>query len=64
MVSLTPDQQKRFVGHTPESFKPAAGAWAAGGSTLVRFASVDEEVLGEALTLAWENSKKTKKGKR
>jgi hypothetical protein len=73
MVSLTPDQQRRFVGDNLESFKPAAGAWGAGGSTLVHFASVEEEVLGEALTLAWQNSaiaktknvkRKTKKGKR
>ena len=71
MVKLTPEQQQRFVGDDSDSFKPAAGAWGAGGSTLVHFASVYIEALGEALTLAWQSTaktrnvkRKTKKGKR
>ena len=55
-LMLTPDQQQRLLGDNPDGFKPAAGAWGASGSTLVRFASTDEETMGEALTLAWQNA--------
>ena len=55
-LMLTPEQQKRFLSDYPGAFKPAAGAWGAAGSTLVHLPSVDEEVLGEALTLAWQNA--------
>lgn len=56
MVVLTPDQQRRFVRDYPDVFVPAAGAWGAQGSTTVRLAKIDEEVLGEALTLARRNA--------
>jgi hypothetical protein len=56
MVKLTPDQQRLFVHGHPESFTPEAGAWGRGGCTAVLLASVDEDTLGEALTLAWQNS--------
>jgi hypothetical protein len=59
MVKLTPDQQQRFMGEDPESFKPEAGAWGRGGSTAVQLATVDDDTLGEALTLAWQNSART-----
>jgi hypothetical protein len=59
-LMLTPDQQKRLLSDYPESFKPAAGAWGLSGSTLVHLPSIDEEVLGEVLTLAWQNSAKKK----
>ena len=55
-LMLTPDQQQRFLRDQPGAFKPAAGAWGAGGATLVRFGSVDEDTLGEALTLCWQNA--------
>jgi len=55
-LMLTPDQQQRFLREDPEAFKPAAGAWGAGGATLVHFSSVDEDTLGEALTLCWQNA--------
>jgi hypothetical protein len=57
MVALTPDQQQQFVRHDPQSFAPASGAWGRGGSTMVQLALVDEETLGEAMTLAWQNAK-------
>ena len=69
-LMLTPEQQKRFLSDHPDSFKPAAGAWGASGSTLVHLPSVDEEMLGEAVTLCWQNAaekaarKKTKNVKR
>jgi hypothetical protein len=56
MVKLTPDQQRLFVLDHPESFKPEAGAWGRSGCTAVQLAMVDEDTLGEALTLAWQNS--------
>src|SRR3954466_703806 len=52
-VMLTPDQQKALLREAPESFKPAAGAWGRSGSTLVHLPSVDEESLGEAITMSW-----------
>ena len=54
-LMLTPDQQGRFLSADPDAFSPAPGAWGRGGATTVRFASVDEETLGEAMTLAWQN---------
>ena len=55
-LMLTPEQQQRFLRDQPGAFKPAAGAWGASGSTLVHFGSVDEDTLGEALTLCWQNA--------
>lgn len=56
MVKLTPDQQKTFLHDYPRAFAPEAGAWGRAGCTKVRLASVDEDALGEAITLAWQNS--------
>jgi hypothetical protein len=56
MVKLTPDQQRQFTDDAPESFVPEKGAWGLQGCTAVRLDSVDEEILGEALTMAWRNS--------
>lgn len=53
MVKLTPEDQKRFVKDAPGVFKPENGAWGLQGCTAVRLSGVDEEMLGEALTLAW-----------
>ena len=55
MVSLTPDQQAQFMRAYPGAFAPESGAWGRAGSTRVRLASVHEETLGEAVTLAWQN---------
>ena len=55
MVKLTPDQQKEFVRKHPAVFKAEAGAWGRQGCTAVRLEAVDEETLGEALTLARRN---------
>jgi len=54
-LMLTPDQQRQFLSADPDAFSPASGAWGRDGATTVRFASVDEETLGEAMTLAWQN---------
>jgi hypothetical protein len=55
MVILTPDQQHRFVEEAPKMFAPEKGAWGLQGCTAVRLDVADEELLGEALTLAWRN---------
>ena len=58
MVNLTPEQQVQFIRDFPDAYAPEAGAWGRAGSTRVRLASVNEETLGEALTLAWQNTVK------
>ena len=64
-LMLKPAQQKQLMKDYPDSFKPAAGAWGAGGATLVHLPSVDEEALGEAITLSYQNAaEKTKNAKR
>ena len=56
MVKLAPDQQRDFVRAQPEAFTPENGAWGRQGCTRVRLAAVDEDTLGEAMTLAWQNN--------
>ena len=55
MVKLTPDQQSEFIRDHPDAFAPESGAWGLAGCTKVRLASVPDETLGEAMTLAWRN---------
>jgi hypothetical protein len=55
MVKLTPEQQARFVRDAPAIFKPEKGAWGRQGCTAVRLAEADEDLVGEAMTLAWQN---------
>lgn len=56
MVKLTPDQQAAFMAANPSAFVPESGAWGRQGCTRVLVAEVDEETLGEAMTLAWRNA--------
>ena len=56
MVNLTPDQQRVLVREHPGAFTPVKGKWGEQGSTNVRLDAVDEETLGEALTLAWQQA--------
>jgi hypothetical protein len=60
-LMLTPEQQRRFI-TASLAFTPAAGAGGAGGSTIVTIADVDQELLGEALTLAFQNAAARKAG--
>jgi hypothetical protein len=55
MVKLTREQQQKFVREHPTAFAPENGAWGRAGCTSVRLDSVDEDLLGEAMTLAWQN---------
>jgi hypothetical protein len=61
-LMLTPEQQRRFLRDFGDAFKPAAGAWGLAGATLVHFASIDEETMGEVLTVCWQNAE-AKKGR-
>lgn len=54
-VMLTPDQQAAFLRDAPAVFEPAAGAWGRGGSTMIVLKKADAEMVGEAVTLAWQN---------
>jgi hypothetical protein len=58
MVILTPDQQRTWVRDHPDAFVAVKGKWGEQGCTTVRLDVVDEEALGEALTLAWQNTVK------
>ena len=56
MVKLTSEQQQQFMRDDSKSFTPEPGAWGRSGCTAVQLATVDEDTLGDALTLAWQNS--------
>jgi hypothetical protein len=64
MVKLTPDQQQRFIREHPDAFAPESGAWGRAGCTRVVLAAADQETLGEAMTLAWQNGIKTLEAKK
>src|SRR5688572_27173305 len=53
MASLTPEQQADFIARAPDVFVPAAGAWGRGGSTMIVLTKAEQEMVGEALTLAF-----------
>jgi hypothetical protein len=54
MVKVTPEQQADLVRDEPGTFVPENGAWGRQGCTRVHLASVGDDTLGYALTLAWE----------
>lgn len=61
MVKLTPEQQEVFIEGSPRVFAPENGAWGRQGCTRVHFAAADDQIVGEALTLAWQNTLNAKK---
>jgi hypothetical protein len=64
-LMLTPELQAQFVEEAPEVFLPIHGGWGRMGSTHIRLAKANEEVLTGALHTAWklrvEKNKGTKK---
>ena len=40
----------------PAAFTPESGAWGRSGCTRVQLDAVDEDTLGDAMTLAWQNT--------
>ena len=63
MVKLTPVQQASFIEDHPSAFVPEAGAWGRSGCTRVILRAADEDAVGEALTLAWQYTKRTQRRK-
>src|SRR5437762_11937277 len=61
MVKLTPGQQETFLASHPAAFAPEAGSWGRSGCTRVAIDAVDEDTLGEVLTLAWQNTPPTRR---
>ena len=55
VVMLTPEQQQAFLERSP-GFTPESGAWGRSGCTRVLLDAVDDEMVGEAVTLAWQNA--------
>jgi hypothetical protein len=64
MVKLKPEQQQAFIQEDPKSFAPESGAWGRAGSTRVLLAAVSEDILGKAITLAWQNTAAATKKKK
>jgi hypothetical protein len=56
MVKLTPAQQEDFISADSAAFVPASGAWGRQGCTTVKLDSIDEDILGAVMTLAWQNT--------
>jgi hypothetical protein len=56
MVKLTPHQQADILQSHSQTFAPESGAWGRSGCTRVTLKVIDEELLGEVLTLAWQNT--------
>lgn len=56
MVMLTPEQQQTFLADHPAMFEAGPGAWGRSGSTWVNLDAADEDTVGEAVTLAWQNA--------
>jgi hypothetical protein len=53
-LMLTPEQQAEFVGEAPRIFLPIHGGWGRMGSTHIRLAQANEDVLQGALRVAWK----------
>jgi hypothetical protein len=67
-LMLTLELQTEFVRELPEVFLPIPGGWGRMGSTHIRLAEANEDVLTGALRTAWmlriEKNSGTKKKKR
>ncbi len=64
MVTVTPEQQEELIRRGPDAFSPEAGAWGRSGCTRVNLKAVDQEMLGEAMTLAWTQAAGIPKARR
>jgi hypothetical protein len=53
-LMLTPELQEEFVRELPEIFLPIPGGWGRMGSTHIRLAKANEDVLTGALRAAWK----------
>jgi len=57
MVSLSPIDQSVFHSFDPTVFYPVPNKWGLKGATFVELDKVREDMLGDALRLAWERGK-------
>jgi hypothetical protein len=64
MVKLDPDHQPAYLQPHSKVFKPAAGAWGRGGSTMVHLKDADAEIVSEALQIAWKLAEPKPKAKK
>ena len=53
-LMLTPERQAEFVGERPDVFVPIAGGWGRMGTTHIRLAATNEDMLTGALRAAWK----------
>jgi hypothetical protein len=64
-LMLTRDMQQELIDEMPDIFLPVHGGWGRMGSTHVRLAEADEDILAAALQRAWrlrvEKNARTKK---
>jgi YjbR protein len=64
VVMLTPEQQQTFLSDHPAMFEAGPGAWGRSGSTWIVLDAADEDTVGEAVTLAWQNAAATAAARR
>ncbi|MCO5951054.1 MmcQ/YjbR family DNA-binding protein [Mucilaginibacter flavidus] len=57
MVTLSPIDQSVFHSFDPTIFYPVPNKWGLKGATFVELDKVKEDMLRDALTLAWERGK-------
>jgi len=53
-LMLTPEQQADFVRELPDVFLSVPGGWGRGGATHVCLGKASEDVLADALRVAWK----------
>lgn len=53
-LMLTPEEQASFVAEQPDVFLPIPGGWGRMGSTHIRLAAANEDLLTGALRTAWK----------
>jgi hypothetical protein len=53
-LMLTPELQADFVQEQPDVFLPIPGGWGRAGSTHIRLAKANEDLLAGALRTAWK----------
>jgi hypothetical protein len=58
MIKLPPELQQDLVAADPATFSPVNGAWGRQGCTVVTLEPANEDQIGEAMTLAWQNTSK------
>jgi hypothetical protein len=59
MVKLPRDEQREFMCSNPDIFQPAKGAWGRQGSTIVYLPAATIDVVRQALTVGWRNTRRS-----